>query len=367
MKITFLMSVVSQNGGGRVVAIYAEKLLAMGHDVKVVSRIPQEKSLPRKLIDRYRGVVPPDPDRTAMFDFLGERHIQIPWKFPIEPADVPEADVVIATWWRTAFEVATLPPSKGKKLYFVQHHEVHDNQPWDLSGGSYWLPLKKITIADWLVETMAQKYRDTDVIKVENSVDTTQFRAAPRDRNTIPTVGMLYSPTRFKGIDISLRALDIARQTFPDLKLIAFGTKAPTNAYPLPPGSEFHLLPKQDALRDLYSKCDVWLCGSRAEGFHLPPLEAMACRTPVVSTRVGGATETVTDGVNGYLAPVEDADALGQRLVELLEKPPEVWKSMSDAALARAESYSWEDAAEAFQDAIQTFMRKTGTSCPPSS
>lgn len=352
MKITFLMSVVSQNGGSRVIAIYAKKLLELGHDVRVVSRIPKEKNLPRRLRDRYRGITAPDRDRTAFFDFLGDRHIQIPWKFPVEAVDMPGADVIIATWWRTAFEVASLPPRMGRKIYFVQHHEVHDTQPWDLSGGSYWLPLKKITIADWLVETMADTYGDADVIKVENSVDTEQFRADPRERNTTPTVGLLYAPTRFKGIDISVRALEIARQKFPDLRLLAFGTKRPTSDFPLPEVSEFHLLPRQDELCKLYSRCDVWLCGSRAEGFHLPPLEAMACRTPVVATRVGGAVETVTDGKNGYLVPVGDAEALGQRLTELLERSPEAWKAMSDAAYARALNYSWDDAAEAFLDAI---------------
>lgn len=350
MKITFVMPVILQNGGCRVVAIYAEKLLAMGHDVKVVSRRPEEQGLARQTVQKLRGKTTRiDPQRTAYFDGLGDRHIQIPWKVPLEASDIPDSDVIVATWWRTAFEVAALPPEKGAKAYFIQHHEVHSHLPWDLSGGSYWLPLNKITIADWLVDTMANLYNDPGVPKVENSVDTDQFDAPPRQRNTVPTVGLLYSKTPFKGVEVSLKALNIARARFPDLRLVAFGASDPGDDLPLPEGAEFHKLPAQDAIRDIYAKCDVWLCGSWAEGFHLPPLEAMACRCPVVATRVGGTVEAVTEGVNGYLVETGDSEALGARLIDVLSKSPEDWRAMSDAAHARAHRYTWDDAARLFE------------------
>ncbi len=356
MKITFIQAMAKQNGGCRVNSIYAKKLLAAGHDVTVISRLPEVHSLPRRMINRLRGVPKPDPDGDMFFRDLGARHVQIPHKYPLEASDVPDADVVIATWWRTAFEVATLPPEKGKKFYFIQHHEVHKFLPWDLSGGSYYLPLKKITIADWLVETMANVYGDTDVIKVENSVDTQQFYAPPRARNETPVVGFLYSQNPFKGVEFTLKAVEIARRRFPDLKVVAFGASSPDEKMPLPENSEFHLLPAQDKLRDIYAQCDVWLCGSRAEGFHLPPSEAMACRCPLVSTRVGGAVEIVNEGVNGHIVDVEDAEALGARLTSILERTPEEWRAMSDAAFARVNSYTWDNATEAFEAALKKGM-----------
>ena len=65
---------------------------------------------------------------------------------------------------------------------------------------------------------------------------------------------------------------------------------------PLPRDTEFHLRPPQDRIRDIYSKCDAWLFGSRSEGFGLPILEAMACRTPVIGTPAGAAPELLGDG-----------------------------------------------------------------------
>lgn len=354
VKITFLCPEISQGGGSRVIAIYAGKLLEMGHDVTVVSRQPKPVSWQRRLLDRLQGrPVPGDPKaRTVHFDFLGDRHRWLPWKWPVDVGDVPDGDILIATWWRTAFEVAMMPPEKGAKAYFIQHHEVHDHLPQDLSSGSYRLPLQKITIADWLVDTMAKVYGDTNVVKVENSVDTDLFIAPPRERNARPRVGFLYSKSTFKGVDISLTAIEIARQRFPDLQVMAFGTTPPVDALPLPKGTEYHLDPAQSRLRDLYASCDVWLCGSRAEGFHLPPLEAMACRTPVVATRVGGAVEAVTEGVNGHLVEIEDSATLGARLIDVLSLVPEDWRAMSDAAYARAHAYTWDTAAAEFEAAL---------------
>jgi glycosyltransferase involved in cell wall biosynthesis len=134
---------------------------------------------------------------------------------------------------------------------------------------------------------------------------------------------------------------------------VAFGTGPLSPDLPLPPGSLYEQRPAQDRLRELYAMCDVWLCGSWAEGFHLPPSEAMACRCPVVSTRVGGAVEIVTEGVNGHIVDTGDSTALGDRLADVLSLSPEAWKAMSDAALARAQSYTWDDATDKFEAALR--------------
>jgi glycosyltransferase involved in cell wall biosynthesis len=262
--------------------------------------------------------------------------------------------VVIATWWETAFMVMCYPPEKGRKFYFIQHHEVHDHLPRHLSAGSYFLPLKKITISSWLVETMRDVYGDDDVEMIHNSVDCDLFSAPPRGRQTRPTVGLLYTSNPFKGMDIALRAIEIAKKRHPDLRVVTFGKRKPSEHLPLPEGTLFRSSPPQHEIRDLYASCDVWLCGSRAEGFHLPPLEAMACRCPVVSTRVGGPRDIVENGKNGFLVDVEDAEALGKRLNQVLSFSEADWLAMSDAALQTARGYTWQDATDLFERALLT-------------
>jgi glycosyltransferase involved in cell wall biosynthesis len=269
---------------------------------------------------------------------------------PITDADVPDADVVIATWWETAEWVARLAPRKGRNVYLVQGHEVFEYVPRDRSEATYRMPLRKIAVARWLVDLMRERYGDATSILVSNAVDHAVFTAPPRDKQAVPTVGVMYSEPRCKGCDISLRAVSIARQSVPNLRLLTFGHGL-SAALPLPAGSIFFAQPTTEQIRATYSQCDVWLFGAREEGFGLPILEAMACRTPVIGTPAGAAPELLTDGA-GILVPREDPDAMARAIVEVCRMENGAWRRLSDAAYARASQYSWDAASAKFEAAL---------------
>lgn len=60
---------------------------------------------------------------------------------------------------------------------------------------------------------------------------------------------------------------------------------------------------------------------SEHESFGLVPLEAMACKVPVLGTASGGITEVVDHGVTGYLTEVGDTDAMARYAIEILTNP----------------------------------------------
>jgi len=128
---------------------------------------------------------------------------------------------------------------------------------------------------------------------------------------------------------------------------------------PLPDWIEFHYRPPQDEIPRIYARCDVWLCASRREGFHLPALEAMACRCPVVSTRMGGPKDFIEEGANGFLVDVDDARALAERLLRVFGLEEARWKRMSDAALATASGYTWDDATTRLEGALAEIVETT--------
>mgnify|MGYP000689954721 CR=1 FL=1 len=207
MRITFVMPVGGISGGNRVVALYAKRLVERGHTVHVVW---QKLQPPKRLWRRWRrslGLGKPRQQGSIYFDNTGVTQSIAASSGEVTAADLPDADVVVATWWETAFSVAAMPESKGRKFYFVQGHEVHDHLPSHISRATYYLPLKKITISQWLADIMADEYGDHDVGIVKNSVDTGQFDAPARVKNATPTVGFMYSFKKVKGLDIALAAI----------------------------------------------------------------------------------------------------------------------------------------------------------------
>ena len=76
---------------------------------------------------------------------------------------------------------------------------------------------------------------------------------------------------------------------------------------------------------------DLLLLPSQMESFGLAALEAMACGAVPVATRVGGLPEVVTDGHDGFLAPVGDTEAMA-RAAESVLRSPERMREMSAAA-----------------------------------
>lgn len=350
MRINFIAPYAPLAGGIRVVLIYANEFRRMGHTVRVITppaRTPRRRdylsmTFWRKLLTQRAQ--PYDP-----FEFLGPDHIVADYRDPGFASHVPDADCVVATWWETAFAVQALPPEKGAKVYFVQGHEVHEHLPAHISAGSYYLPMKKITIAGWLRDTLQDVYGAADVPVVHNSVDHEQFHAPPRPRRPVPTIGFMYADVSFKGADLAMRAIEEARHKITDLEIVAFGKEAAHGGKELPEGTRYFRQPPQEHLRDIYAMCDGWLMPSHSEGFALPVLEAMACRTPVISTRTGIAPDIIEDGRNGYLVDPGDVEGMADRIVQFLSQDQATWSKMSEAAHTTATRRKWQDAAREFE------------------
>lgn len=355
MRITFVMAGgFNLSGGDRVISIYAERLQKRGHKVFAITPSYPPPTLRDHLrsLRRGQGLAPKPVYGPSHFSDSPVPHVRLDRYRPIVDSDLPDADVVVSTWWETAEWVNKLSPQKGAKACFLQHYEAFDYLPKQRVDATWRMPLHKITISNWLVDLARDKFGDRDVSLVYNSVDTEQFNAQKRERNQVPTVGMLYNHAPWKGVPVSVSALEQVRRDFPNLRLVTFGATEVDPKTPLPSYATHHVSPAQDKIKDIYAQCDVWLCGSTSEGFHLPPLEAMACRCPVVSTKVGGPLDIIQDGVNGFLVPVGDVDGLADRLKKVLRLPAPAWHEMSDAAYATATRYTWDDATDLFEAAL---------------
>jgi glycosyltransferase involved in cell wall biosynthesis len=361
MEITFISPTVNMGGGTRVVVIHAKALAQMGHVVRLVSPPPRAFLLRRKLHSFLTGNGWPGDSAAprSHVDGSGLDHRVLDRWRPVTDDDVPDADIVIATWWETAEWVHALGPDKGAKVYFIQHHEVFPHLPVARCHATYRLPMHKVVVAQWLKEVMSTQYADNVVDLVPNSVDRTQFFSAVRGKQPVPTVGFLYAPVPFKGLDVSLAAIRTVRERIRNLRVICFGSKHPNAALPLPDGAEFRFCPPQAQIKDLYSQCDVWITASRSEGFNLPAMEAMACRTPVVATRAGWPAEAVETGRNGVLVDVDDLAGLTQGMEWVLSLVDGDWRRLSSNAYDTVASSSWQESTQRFERALIHACRRS--------
>jgi glycosyltransferase involved in cell wall biosynthesis len=151
-------------------------------------------------------------------------------------------------------------------------------------------------------------------------------------------------PKLIKGPDVLLAVAERLRERVPSLHVLVTG---PARGYVIA-GFErlgipyrHALLPSVEGVAQAYAAIDVCLVTSRDEGGPRAVLEAMATGVPLVTTCVGQASDLVRDGENGWLAEVDDVDALVEataRIAELAED--DLGRVVRDGrATAEANSY----------------------------
>ena len=126
-------------------------------------------------------------------------------------------------------------------------------------------------------------------------------------------------PKLIKGPDVLLEALAIVRDRVPELHVVLSG---PARGYVRQGLDRLGIpyvhrrLERYAQIAQLYAALDAYVVSSRQEGGPKGILEAMSAGVPVVSTRVGQATELIENGRNGWLVDVEDVEALAARVVD---------------------------------------------------
>jgi glycosyltransferase involved in cell wall biosynthesis len=150
----------------------------------------------------------------------------------------------------------------------------------------------------------------------------------PVERRLVATVGDL---NPLKGHEELLRAAARLVQRFDDVDFVIVGAdqtrKREYRAYlasiarELELGKRIHFVDWVDDLAVFMRSIEVFVSSSRSESFGLAILESMACGTPVVATRTGGAQELIGDQKAGLLVNIGDSSALANAIASLLENP----------------------------------------------
>ncbi len=356
-------------GGAGVHAKYLSTALAKLIDVEV--RTLEEGpsvGVPGVHVRRYRptlrGTGAPDPRLAKALDVLSCNANMV--------ADPIEADVVHTHTWYTNFAGAL-----AKRLYgcalVATVHSLEPLRPWkeeQLGAGyhlSSWMEKEGLEACDAVIAVSQEMKRDIlrcydlpprRVTVIHNGVDPAKYHpldgseAVAKYHIRKPFVFFVGRLSRQKGVFDLLDAME----QVPQGTTLVLATGKPDT-----PGIEDELrralassedvvwIPEmlQDPdLVGLYNEAAVFACPSIYEPFGIINLEAMACETPVVASRVGGIKEVVVDGETGVLVPPGDSVRLGHALEKILEDP-KLAARMGKAGRRRVlQHFTWDRIAE---------------------
>jgi len=207
-------------------------------------------------------------------------------------------------------------------VIITSYRTMHAQQwEWLLRSLSTHIICNAAAIREKVIECHKVDVQQISVIA--NGVDVDWFYPSPAGKSIFPT---LYYSSRLHPIKdpfMVLKAFQVVLHTVPAAKMVMTG-----NGKMLPSLKQFirehaleksvTLLPGTVDVRKYLQQSWVFLMSSLSEGSPNSIIEAMACETPVVATRVGGIPELVEHGVNGYLVAVGDYEKFAEFILKLL-------------------------------------------------
>ena len=195
-------------------------------------------------------------------------------------------------------------------------------------------------------QSLIQEGIPSDKIFINNcGVNLSQFVAIPKEDDGIFRVIYCGNTSLRKGVHYLLQAFTELR--LKDAELLLIGS-LPSSEFGKLIGKyrsgniRFMGMVAQSELHKIYAQGSVFMLPSIADGFGMVVPQAMACGLPVIVTENVGAADIVTEGVDGFIVPIRDVNAIKKRILRLYEQP-ELRKAMGSAALTKAKSeLSWD-------------------------
>jgi glycosyltransferase involved in cell wall biosynthesis len=228
---------------------------------------------------------------------------------------VPDADIILVTWWATALEAGMLSPQKGKKINLIQGYETWEGNE-TLLYDSYDMPDTANVVVSAYLESMVSQHTRNKITLIYNAIDNNKFHiTAPVESRKNTTISMVYSIQEIKGSKYGIEALQIVKQHVPDLTVRLFGVCPEPKD--LPHWINYRREP--DDLCELYNSSAIFISNSLTEGFGLVSVEAMYCGCAVVCTDIWGHKEYAVDGETALLVEPQNPQDMAEKIISLIE------------------------------------------------
>jgi len=233
--------------------------------------------------------------------------------------DAPAADVVVATWWTTAYAALDLFAARGG---FVPAYFVQDFEPWFYPEeyaflrarveDTYRLMPFSFAKTPWLCDRIREAGGQASL--VPPALDLERFQPAESPGQRVIAMMRPESPQRgFETVKWLFERLSVER---PEVALAAFGSDAVLTVDA--PFENLGRVPN-DAMPAVYQSARVFIECSDFHGFGRTVAEALACGVPCVVTDSGGINAFVRDGENSLVVSKGEREALLEAVLRLLD------------------------------------------------
>lgn len=330
LRLVYLNEGTALFGGVKVTLHQANLLARRGHRITIAATAPRPEWYPIEA------------------DFLQLDRL--------EPEAIPEADVVVATYWTTLAVAADCRCRQA--VHFCQGYEAsftHNRDEHAAIEAAYRLPLPAMVVSPHLADLLWERFgRSARVVPQPMEPfwrPGHHFRRQSRPRRNPRILATSPFEIDWKGVATALSAIERLRRRGIACHLIRL------SQWPLSDQERSHLEPEEfhhrltpPLVAELMAGCDLLLAPSWAqEGFGLPVLEAMACGVPVVASDIPSFRGFASGAAR--LVPFDRPEAFAAAAEEILTSP-RLWRRMRIAGLAAASHFTEERSAAAAEQAL---------------
>jgi len=298
MKVVIPAADLHKGGGCKALVDIARAMTVRGHDVEIV--LPEGSSV----------------------------HYELPCKLTVVPAltksTIPYGDLVLPNYYTTFRPAFEAWPDRCVRISLG--FEPLWSPERELALWTYRQDVPVVSISRWLDDRIYEHARRRSEI-VSLGIDPAVFNASgsnPKRRKGEKPQVILYIARNpdvgyeFKGFRDFQQCMNIIKNEWSSPFIVHL--ICPERALPLPDIPHRIFFPKSEReMADLYRDADVFVSSSWFEAFSLPPLEAMACGTPVVTTNSGGVLDYCEHMENAYITQPKNPRALAEGICALLD------------------------------------------------
>lgn len=218
-------------------------------------------------------------------------------------SDLPSADFIIATGYKSVAPTISAPERCGIKMHWIRAWETWQYNDNDILNLVLKQPTIKLVNSICLQNKLSSYKIESHIVRPGydfSNLFPLNIRSSSKDI----ILGGLYREGvhgKRKRVEWLLEAGKYFKEKYSDIKFYLFGSeKDPKNSYV----DEYLMGPSSKEKNDFYNRVHIWLAPTMSEGLHLTPAEAMLAECPVVGTNaeLSGMQDYLFDGKTGMVS-----------------------------------------------------------------